>query len=191
VIRAAIIPHGHDLRPAAEQLIAEVYARHHAARITTFPATLIAMMSDRGALLCAAGLRFATDGFFSECYLDAPVNEVLTGLRSSPVRRELVFEVTSLASRAPHMVGSFLRKIVACGEAAGFEWAFFTATAPLKALLERIGLPLMPLATADRARVANPESWGTYYQLSPSVYAVHRTLVGVCMGRNARAAANG
>ncbi len=191
MIRAAIIPHDHDLRPAAEQLIAEVYALHYAARVTTFPATLIAMMSDRRALLCAAGLRFATDGFFSECYLDAPVDEVLTGLRSSPVRRELVFEVTSLASRAPHMVGSFLRKIIDCGEAAGFEWAFFTATAPLKALLERIGLPLMPLATADRARVANPESWGTYYQLSPSVYAVHRNLVGACMGRDARAAVNG
>jgi len=84
-----------------------------------------------------------------------------------------------------------LRKIIACGEAAGFEWAFFTATAPLKALLERLGLPLMPLATADRARVANPESWGTYYELSPSVYAVHRDVVGACMGRDARAASNG
>ncbi len=190
-MRAAIISSNHDLRPAAEQLIAEVYALHYAARITSFPATLVAMISDRDVLLCAAGLRFAADGFFSECYLDAPVDAALTGLQCSPVRRELVFEVTSLASRAPHTVGSFLRKIIACGEAAGFEWAFFTATAPLKALLERIGLPLMPLATADRARVANPENWGTYYQLSPSVYAVHRDAAGACMGRDWRAAANG
>ena len=116
-----------------------------------------------GQLLCAAGLRFAADGFFSECYLDAPVDEVLSACGLLPVRREKIFEVTSLASRAPHMVGSFLRKIIACGEAAGFEWAFFTATAPLKALLERIGLPLMPLADADRSRVANPDAWGTYY----------------------------
>ena len=190
-MRVAIIPHDHDLRPAAEQLIAEVYALHYAARITNFPATLIAMMSDRDALLCAAGLRYAADGFFSECYLDAPVDAVLTGLSPSLVRRELVFEVTSLASRTPHIVGSFLRKIIACGEAAGFEWAFFTATAPLQELLERIGLPLVPLAAADRARVAIPEIWGTYYELSPSVYAVHRDLVGACMGRDMRAAANG
>jgi hypothetical protein len=189
-MRAAIIPRNHDLRPAAEQLIAEIYALHYAARITTFPATLVAMITDRD-LLCAAGLRFAADGFFSECYLDAPVDVVLTGLRPSPVRRELVFEVTSLASRAPNLVGSFMRKIVACGEAGGFEWAFFTATAPLKVLLERIGLPLIPLAAADRARVANPESWGTYYQLAPGVYAVHRDLVGACMGRDVRVAANG
>jgi len=190
-MRAAIVPRDHDLRPAAEQLIAEVYALHYSARITAFPATLVAMMSDPDALLCAAGLRFAADGFFSECYLDAPVDAVLTGLWHSPVRRELVFEVTSLASRAPHTVGSLLCKIIACGEAAGFEWAFFTATAPLKALLELIGLPLIPLATADRARVGNPESWGTYYKLSPSVYAVHRDVVGACMGRDARAASHG
>ena len=100
------------------------------------------------------------------------------------MRREQIFEVTSLASRAPHIVGSFLRKIVACGEAAGFEWAFFTATAPLKALLERIGLPLVPLAVADRARVAHPDDWGTYYELAPSVYAVHREATRRVRGQN-------
>ncbi|MBK5198139.1 MAG: thermostable hemolysin, partial [Methyloceanibacter sp.] len=83
-MRAAIIPRGHDLRAAAEQLIAEVYALHYSARITAFPATLVAMVSDRDALLCAAGLRFAADGFFSECYLEAPVDAVLTGLWHSP-----------------------------------------------------------------------------------------------------------
>ena len=139
-----------------------------------FPATLIAMVSGRDELLCAAGLRFAADGFFSECYLDAPVDEVLSALWCEGVGREKIFEVTSLASRSPHIVGSFLRKIVACGKAAGFEWAFFTATTPLKGLLERIGLPLMPLAVADRARVAHPDDWGSYYELSPSVCAVHR-----------------
>jgi hypothetical protein len=99
--------------------------------------------------------------------------------------------VTSLASRAPHLVGSFLRKIIACGEAAGFEWAFFTATLPLKALLERLDLPLVPLADAERSRVANPDSWGTYYELAPRVYAVRRDDIAVCLGRNARATVHG
>ena len=190
-MRAAIIPRDHGLRPAAERLIAEVYALHYSAHITAFPATLVAMIGEDGALLCAAGLRFAGDGFFSECYLEAPVDAVLSGEWHSPVRRELVFEVTSLVSRAPHTVGPFLRRIIACGEFAGFEWAFFTATAPLKALLDRIGLPLMPLAPADRSRVARPEDWGTYYDFAPTVYAVHRDGVGACIGRDARAAAHG
>ncbi len=112
---------------------------------------------------------------------------LLSALRHHPVRREKIFEVTSLASRAPHLVGSFLRKIIACGEAAGFEWAFFTATLPLKALLERLGLPLLPLADADRSRVANPDAWGSYYALAPRVYAVHRDGIATCLGEQARA----
>jgi hypothetical protein len=189
-MRAAIIPRDHELRPAADQLIAEVYARHYSARIRAFPATLVAMISDDGTVLSAAGLRFAADGFFSECYLEEPVDAVLSALSRDPVCREKIFEVTSLASRSPHTVGSLLRKVIACGEAAGFEWAFFTATAPLKALLERMSLPLVPLAAADRSRVPNPDAWGSYYALAPSVYAVHRDVVGARVSRDVGAAAH-
>jgi hypothetical protein len=190
-MRVTLIPRDDGLRPQAEQLIAEVYARHYAARITTFPDTLVSRIGADSAIDCAAGLRFAADGFFSEAYLDAPVEMLLSALRHYPVRREKIFEVTSLASRTPHLVGSFLRKIIACGEAAGFEWAFFTATQPLKALLERLNLPLVLLADADCSRVANPDAWGSYYALAPRVYAVHRDGVGACMGRQSGAAAHG
>jgi len=187
-MRVILTPRGGGLRPAAEALIAEVYALHYAARITTFPDTLVSMVGG-GDIHCIAGLRFAADGFFSEVYLDQPVDAVLSALHHSPVRREKIFEVTSLASRTPHMVGAFLRKIIACGEAAGFEWAFFTATAPLKVLLERLKLPLAFLAKADRSRVANPEAWGSYYSLAPQVFAVHRDDISACTERQPAACA--
>lgn len=191
-MRATIISRDHDLRPAAEHLIARVYALHYLARITAFPATLIAMIGDDDSLLCAAALRFAADGFFSECYLDAPVEAVLSGWCRCPVGRGSLFEITSLASRAPHMIGPFLRSIIAYGEAsAGLDWALFTATAPLKAILERMNLPLVRLAAADRSRVTNPDAWGSYYEFAPSVYAVHREVVGACGRRPARVAAHG
>jgi hypothetical protein len=190
-MRVTMILPGHVLRPAAEDLIAEIYARFYGAQVDDFPTTLVGMVSADATILSAAGLRFAADGFFSECYLDKPVEDVLSALRHQTVCREKIFEVTSLASRAPHTVGSFLRKIVACGEGAGFEWAFFTATAPLKALLERLSLPLVPLGAADRSRVAQPEIWGTYYELEPSVYAVHRDSVGACIGDQPRMARYG
>jgi Thermostable hemolysin len=190
-MRVKLTPRDDNLRPAAENLITEVYARHYAARIAVFPDTLVTLVGTDGAVCCAAGLRFAADGFFSEAYLDAPVDAMLSALRRVPVRREKVFEVTSLASRTPHLVGGFLRKIVACGEAAGFEWAFFTATAPLKALLERMNLLLAPLADASSLRVSNPEVWGSYYALAPRVYAVHRDSVELCLGRQARVAVHG
>lgn len=190
-MRAIIIPRDDDLRPKAEQLIIEVYAQHYGARITTFPDTLVARIAADNSIECAAGLRFAADGFFSEAYLDAPIEALLSALQHHSVRREKIFEVTSLASRAPHLLGSFLRKIIACGEAAGFEWAFFTATEQLKGLLERLGLPLLPLADAERSRVANPDGWGSYYALGPRVYAVHRDGIAACLGEQARAPVHG
>jgi hypothetical protein len=190
-MRVTLTPRDDSLRPAAEGLISETYARHYGARIAAFPDTLVAMVGSDGAVYCAAGLRFAAEGFFSEAYLDAPIDSLLSALRHIPVRREKIFEVTSLVCRAPHLAGSFLRKIIVCGEAAGFEWSFFTATAPLKALLERMRLPLVLLAEADSFRVSNPHHWGSYYAFAPRVYAVHREGIGLCLGREAGAAAHG
>jgi len=185
-MRVILTPRDDVLRPAAERLIAEVYAQHYAAHISAFPDTLVTLIDADGAVHCAAGLRFAADGFFSEAYLDAPADAVLSALRSIPVGRDKIFEVTSLGS-----LGDFLRKIIAGGEAAGFEWAFFTATAPLKALLERMGLSLTPLADADSARVPNPGAWGSYYAFAPRVYAVHRDSTAACLGWQTRVPVHG
>jgi Thermostable hemolysin len=190
-MRVQLTPRNDRLRPAAERLIADAYAQHYGARITSFPELLVSMVQDDGAVRCAAGLRFAEDGFFSEIYLDAPIEEVLSALRDGAVRREKVLEVTSLASRAPLLVGGFLRKIIACGQAAGFEWAFFTATAPLKSLLDRMQLVILPIADASPLQVANPQTWGTYYAFAPRVYALHRDTIGLCRGRVAGAVAYG
>ena len=181
-MRAIIIPRDDGLRPKAEQLIIEVYAQHYGARITTFPDTLVARIAADNTIECAAGLRFAADGFFSEAYLDAPIDMLLSAIRYIPVRREKIFEVTALASRAPHLVGSFLRKIIA---------ELLLGDDSVKALLERLDLPLVPLADAERSRVANPDSWGTYYELAPRVYAVRRDDIAACLGQNARATVHG
>ena len=190
-MRVQLTPRDDCLRPAAEALIAEVYAQHYAARIADFPNTLVSVIGEDGAVCCAAGLRFAAEGFFSELYLPEPVEVVLAGHRRRSVAREKIFEVTSLASRAPHLVGGFVRKIITSGEAAGFDWAFFTATLPLKILLERMRLVLVPIGEADRMLVANPKSWGSYYAFAPRVYAVHRDTIGLCLGRRAGAVAYG
>ena len=190
-MRFILTPRDDNLRPAVERLIGETYASHYGARIVAFPDTLVAMVGGDGAVCCAAGMRFSPEGFFSEAYLDAPVDALLSALRHAPLSREKIFEVTSLSCRAPHLAGSFLRKIIASGEASGFEWSFFTATAPLKALLERMGLTLLPLAEADSSRLANPQRWGSYYAFAPRVYAVHRDSIGRCLRREAGAGAYG
>mgnify|MGYP000591324809 CR=1 FL=1 len=45
-------------------------------------------------------------------------------------------------------------------------------------------------SAADRSRVPNPDAWGSYYALAPSVYAVHRDVVGARVSRDVGAAAH-
>jgi hypothetical protein len=83
-----------------------------------------------------------------------------------------VFEVTTLASRAPRSTRSFIAEIGEFGERAGFEWLLFTVTRRLHLLIKRLGITPCYLGDADRSRIADPERWGSYYAAEPKVYAV-------------------
>jgi hypothetical protein len=173
-VAALVIPEHHRLRSKTEQFIRKIYCEEYGARLGGFPASLIALLDEQGDILCAAGLRFPDEGFFSERYLDWPIEKALERVHGRGVRRERVFEVTTFASRSPHSVPWFIGQIVEYGEEAGFEWAFFTLTRRLSLLLYRIGLELAPLGAADCARIENLASWGSYYEAAPEVYAINR-----------------
>jgi len=175
-VQILVVPREHALRAQIERFIADVYREHYQASLTVFPPDLIAMVGEGGQCICASALRYADTGFFSECYLDVPVEQALSQAAGRAVPRERIFEVTGLASRAPRAATRFLHHVVAYGERAGFDWAFFTATRRLRELLERINLSPLPLAVADPARVANPEAWGSYYAAAPLVCAVNRSV---------------
>lgn len=164
----------HPLRDKVEQFIGRVYTDHYKAVVPAFPPVLVAMLDHAGQIQCASGLRLAEHGFFSEAYLDAPIERVLARAAGESISREDILEVTTFASRAPLAATRFLRQIVAFGEAGGLEWAFFTATNRVRALLEKMALPLVVLGPADPCRLANCAAWGTYYASAPCVCAVPR-----------------
>ncbi len=180
-----VVPREHALRAHIELFIAGVYREHYQASVTAFPPDLIAMIDEGGQCICASGLRYADTGFFSECYLNAPVERALSQAAGQAVPREKIFEVTGLASQAPRVATRFLRHVVAYGERAGFDWAFFTATQRLRELLERINLSALPLAIADPARVAKPEAWGSYYAAGPLVCAINRNVASAFLSPQA------
>lgn len=159
-------------RGAAERLIADVFHSRYGARISKFPEVIAARFSVAGQPVCAAGLRFAKDGFFSEQYLDARVEETLARLCGCDVLRDEVFEVTSLASHDHRGTAGFLRAVVRHGQATGHAWSFFTLTDRLYRMLLQIGILPTFIAPADRERIAEPCAWGTYYDHAPAVYAV-------------------
>ncbi len=167
-----IIEPGDAERSDVEAFIQNVYQRQYGARIQAFASRLICRFSPRGDLLCAAGLRLAGDGFFSEQYLGAPIEALLTAREGRAVRREEVLEVTTLAGRSPRDIRPFVDDIIGFGADHGIGWGFFTLTHRLSLLLAHRGLAPIPLAEADAGRLADAATWGRYYATSPKVYAV-------------------
>jgi hypothetical protein len=170
--KIALLTNDDARRRRAERLIRETYAARYGARLETFPFRIIALLDNRDEPLCAAGLRLVDDGFFSERYLDTPVEEVVSRISTRPVKRSAIFEVTTLASQAPLATAEFISEIGTFGEEAGFEWSFFTLTRRLHFMVSRLGIAPTFLAEADRRRIADSERWGTYYACEPKVYAV-------------------
>jgi hypothetical protein len=172
MLKTALLTNDDPRRHSAEEFIRKIYAARYGARLETFPSRIFALFDNRDEILCAAGLRFLEDGFFSERYLDIPIEDAVSAVSIRPVSRSAIFEVTTLASRAPLVTTEFISEIGTFGEEAGFEWSFFTLTRRLQLLVRRLGIPLTYLAEADRQRIADSERWGTYYAFEPKVYAV-------------------
>jgi hypothetical protein len=172
MLKTALLTNDDPRRHVAEEFIKNTYMARYGARLETFPSRMIALLDDRDYILCAAGLRFFDDGFFSERYLDTSIEDAISATLTRTVNRSAIFEVTTLASRAPLATAEFIAEIVAFGERAGFEWSFFTLTRRLHVMVRRLGIALTYLGEADRRRIADAERWGTYYASQPKVYAV-------------------
>jgi hypothetical protein len=163
-----VIDREHRLRPLVESTIRSAFRRDHGARLTTLPRWLVAKTDDAG-VICAASLRFAEDGFFSEHYLDQPIEQLIAMHSGDHPSRAVLAEVGSLAAERPGEVREMIGGIIRFLQARGTRWAFFTATARLRTLLRRSGISLIELAPADPARIDFVETWGTYYLQDPRV----------------------
>jgi Thermostable hemolysin len=167
-----VVREGDALRDHAEAFIRNVYAAEYGAKLQTFPSRIFALLNDRDEILCAAGFRIQDDGFFSERYLDSPIEEVLGAASRRTIARGEIFEVTTFASLAPRATVGFIESVGRFGEANGFVWSFFTLTRRLHRLVERLGHPLIHLADADYRRIPDHVRWGTYYASNPKVFAI-------------------
>ncbi|MGO9543474.1 MAG: thermostable hemolysin [Rhodomicrobium sp.] len=162
------------MRPTANRLIRAVYSLNYDAYVLNIPKTVFALVDDYDKMHAAAGFRDSSEAYFSEYYLDAPVETIIGTAARKPVDRHKIVEVSCLASRTPAVSMQFLRELVLHGERLGFDWAFFTATSRLEKLLRRMRLPLIGLGAASANRVPTPEIWGSYYDTDPRVLAFAR-----------------
>lgn len=158
-------------RPIAEMHVAEVYRRCYGAEVTQFAPLLAAAFNAEGEVLCAAGIRTAQEGFFSDCYVDGGFPAALAKATGFDIQAGQIMEVTSLASISPFPVLPLLDRMIDWGRARGIVCGVFTATHPLRRLLTRAGLGYSALCAATADKVADPEAWGRYYEADPWVCA--------------------
>ncbi len=162
-------------RQAAEDHIQCVYKDVYGATVTDFSPLLVAASRADGKILCAAGIRTAADRFFSDAYLDGDFSAALLAQTGQSVPASDIMEVVSLASTTPFPVLPMLDRMIEWGRSYGMTCGVFTATAPLRKLLHRTGLAYVSLCAASPARLANADSWGSYYQTDPWVCAFSET----------------
>jgi hypothetical protein len=176
-------------RVAAENHIKDVYWNTYRAKIAEFAPLLVVAQRLDGEILCAAGIRTARDGFFSDTYLNSDFSTALRGSAHIDVPAAQIMEVVSLASTTPFPVLPMLDRIIEWGRQNGMTCGVFTATSPLRRLLRRTGLGYTELAPAQASQVANPQDWGSYYQTDPRVCAFSEVLAQpVILSPRARAA---
>lgn len=173
-----LVSTGHPARKAVEALIADVYRREFGAKVTTFAEQLIALPDAGGGFCAAAGLRIGGD-FFSEIYLDQPIEHVLSKCWQPPATRDEIAEVTTLAANHPNASHALFSAITGYLREQDVRFAFFTVTERLAQMLKRVGVPAQELTSARADRVANPEEWGHYYATNPKVMAIHDAFVSV------------
>ena len=174
----------------AASLIEAHFKAVYDARLSLAGIELAAAVSASGGLAGAAGIREVGQGFFSQVYLDRPVEELLTETSGQRVFDHEIIEVVSLACPQPRATLPLIDAITARGRHDGRSWGVFTATGPLMRLLRRTGAPLVPLARALPERIGIAADWGRYYQTDPWVCALHDRAAGLrFMPRPAGAAA--
>ncbi len=169
-----VVPRSDRLRPAMEDAIRRLYWKRYNALLCSFAQIIVAELSPTGTIECAAGIRFGDEAFLSECYLDLPVEQVLQGHVGRTARRHQIVEICHLAGAGSNCSRPFVRELIEFLRAIDTEWAIFTATKPLRNLLQRNRLAMIELGCAERGRVPHPESWGHYFKYDPRIMAVSR-----------------
>lgn len=151
------------------QLVRETYSKAFGARIDPASHQFLSETRAEGPLAVLGYSRAGPEPLFLERYLDRPVEALVGAAFGCRVPRAQIVELGNLAacngwaavklwSRAANDLGTEM------------EFAVATLTAPLRAMFQRIGLPVTVLAPA-RPGPAERARWGSYYQSDPQVCA--------------------
>jgi hypothetical protein len=135
------------------------------------PSRLVITTTRSGEVACATSIRCHDENFFSQQYLDMPVNELLSRRSGMDVAPEAILEVGGLACSTPFAAYPTLQTVFRWGRERGITWGLFTATAEVRRLILRAKITPLMLMRAEASRVEDPGQWGDYYDHDPWVCA--------------------
>ncbi|CAI8932300.1 MULTISPECIES: thermostable hemolysin [Pseudomonas] len=163
---------GEGPRPLFEAFIQQRFGKVHGAQIRHFMPELFALSSVAGTLCAVAGIRLAgAEPLFLECYLDEPIERMISAAQAQSVERGAIVEVGNLAAADTGSARLSIITITYLLAMGGLEWVTFTGSIGLVNSFHRLGLKPQTLCTADPLRLGEERhSWGSYYQSQPKVH---------------------
>jgi hypothetical protein len=160
-------------RDELQQYVYDCFRRAYAADIAEFAPLLLE-------LRCAertsgvVGIRAAGQhSLFSEQYLDAPIERVVSDFTGQSVQRSQILEIASLAALRPGACQLINIMLVASAHAAGFRYGCFASTSQLQRILQKQHFSVATLAAAEPECLGDDAArWGSYYETEPRVLLV-------------------
>lgn len=165
-----------DARRLAERFIHHSFAAAYDADVRHFMPMLLSLRDPQAQLQGVLGFRpAAAGGLFLERYLDVGIELALSARLGRAADRDSIMEVGNLATTLPGGARWLIAALTAYLKGAGYRWAVFTAVPALGNSFARLGIELITLAAADKARLAPAEQalWGRYYDTGPIVVAAN------------------
>lgn len=165
-----------EARRLAERFIHRCFAAAYDADVRHFMPMLLSLRDPQAQLQGVLGFRPANGSrLFLEQYLDATIEQALTARLGRAIVRDSIIEVGNLATALPGGARWLIAALTAYLKGAGYRWAVFTAVPALSNSFARLGIELVTLAAADKARLLPAEQalWGRYYDTGPIVVAAN------------------
>ena len=162
---------GDEGRSSIERHILESYQNSFSASLAHFMPTLVTANLPGQAAHLSFGLSGADQHrLFLENYLPESVEQVLSRMVNTPVKRNAIIEIGNLAFANTANIRDDLIAIAHYCYALGYQYVVCTATRMLRLVFLRAGI--RPIYLGDACPDDIPQDgthWGAYYETSPQI----------------------
>lgn len=164
-------------RAELERFMSVIFRRDYGVEMMRFKPYLMSLRDRDDKLIAACGLQSAAIERLSlECFLDQPIETVLSEHTGHPVKRGDIVEISYLSIAKPDMARYLITAINDQLHFTSKQWAVFTAVPSLRDAFINLGMNPEILNAADMNRLF-PEDrmeWGSYFEQKPQLMAIRR-----------------